>query len=80
MKQFQFQKIREFREAAGLTQLELAGKVGVMVQQISAWERSEPEKSMTVGNLIKIAGALNKNPNAFFVEQVAGDDSKPAGA
>lgn len=68
MKQFQFQKIREFREAAGLTQWQLAARTGVMVQQISAWENSGPEKSLTVANLSKIAAVLGKNTDDFFIE------------
>ena len=68
MKKFTFQKIKEYREAAGLTQAQLAEKVGVMVQQISAWENSGFEKSMTAGNLMKIADALNKSTDDFFTE------------
>ena len=68
MKTFHFQKIKEFREAAGLTQLQLAEKVGVMVQQISAWENTPNEKTITTGNLAKIADALGRCTDDFFVE------------
>ena len=34
-------KIRKFREAAGLTMTELAGKVGVSVATVSRWESGE---------------------------------------
>ena len=68
MKQFHFQKIKEYREAAGLTQFELAGKVGVMVQQISAWENSGGNTGLTTGNLAKIAEALDKKTDDFFIE------------
>lgn len=34
-------KIRKFREAAGLTMKELAGKVGVSVPTVSRWENGE---------------------------------------
>ena len=34
-------KIRKFREAAGLTMKELAGKVGVSVATVSRWESGE---------------------------------------
>ncbi len=70
MKKFSWKKIAEFRRAADLRQKELAYKVGVMVQQISAWERSGPDKSLTVGNLMKIADALGRNTDDFFVEEV----------
>jgi transcriptional regulator with XRE-family HTH domain len=68
MKQFNWQKIREHREAAGLTQFQLAEKVGVMVQQISAWENSGGEKGLTTGSLAKIADALGKSTDDFFIE------------
>ena len=68
MKQFHFKKIREFREAAGLTQFELAGKIGVMVQQVSAWENTPNDKTITTGNLAKIANALNKSTDDFFID------------
>ena len=68
MKQFQFKKITEYREAAGLTQFELAGKIGVYVQQVSAWEKSGGDKGLTTGNLAKIADALGKSTDDFFVE------------
>jgi len=68
MKQFHFQKIKEYREAAGLTQFELAAKIGVMVQQVSAWENSGGDKGLTTGNLAKIADALGKSTDDFFIE------------
>lgn len=68
MKKFSFTKIKEFREGAGLTQYELAGKLGVMVQQVSAWENSDGDKGLTTGNLAKIADALGKNTDDFFIE------------
>ncbi len=68
MKTFQFQKIKQFREEAGLTQIQLAEKVGVMFQQISAWENSGGDKGLTTGNLAKIADALGKSTDDFFVE------------
>ena len=68
MKRFQFQKIKEFREAAGLTQLELAQKCGVMVQQISAWENSGGDTGLGTTSLAKIANVLGKRMDDFFVE------------
>jgi DNA-binding XRE family transcriptional regulator len=67
MKQFAFSKIKEFREAAGLTQWQLAQRIGVMVQQIGAWENNSDEKTMTVANLTKIANALKRKTDDFFV-------------
>ncbi len=68
MKQFSWRKIREYRRAADLGQKELADRVGVMVQQISAWERNGPDKSLTTAHLIRIADALGKKTDDFFVE------------
>jgi len=68
MKQFQFSKIKEFREAASMTQGQLGEKVGVVKQQISAWENSSDEKSLTTIHLAKIANALQKATDDFFVE------------
>lgn len=67
MKQFSFTKIKEFRKAAGLTQWQLAKRVGVMVQQIGTWENNPDDKSMTVANLKKIADVLKKKTDDFFV-------------
>ena len=67
MKQFSFTKIKEFRKAAGLTQWQLAQRVGVMVQQIGTWENNPDDKSMTVANLKKIADVLKKKTDDFFV-------------
>lgn len=69
MKQFHFKKIKEYREAAGLTQFQLAARLGVMVQQVSAWENSGGDKGLTTGNLAKIADVLNKKTDDFFVEE-----------
>jgi DNA-binding XRE family transcriptional regulator len=68
MKTFHFKKIKEFREAAGLTQMQLSEKVGVMVQQITAWENTPNDKSITTANLAKIADALGKSTDDFFIE------------
>ena len=68
MKRFHFTKIRQYREEAGLTQSQLAERVGVMVQQISAWENSDGDKSLTTGNLARIADSLNKATDDFFVD------------
>jgi len=69
MKQFSFFKIREYRLVAGITQAHLADKIGVKVQQISAWENTSDEKSLTTVHLAKIADALGKSTDDFFIEE-----------
>ncbi len=72
MKQFDFGKIKEFREAANLTQEALAISMStpenrVHVQQVSEWERST-NGGLTVKSLTKLCEALNKTADDFFVE------------
>ncbi len=71
MKQFRFAKIREFREAAGMTQDVLAAKLStkeqrVYVQQVSAWENGG-KGGMTIKTLMKLCKALKKETTDFFV-------------
>lgn len=66
VKQFRFSKIKEFRKSAGMTQSALAKKAGFHVMQISAWE-CEAEKGLTVSSLAKLADALGKSTDDFFV-------------
>jgi len=68
MKQFSWSKIKEYRIEKKLTQWQLARRVGVTVQQISAWELNDPEKSLTTAYLAKIAEVLNKRTDDFFVD------------
>lgn len=49
------EKLRAARKAAGLTQVELAEKVGCKQKDISRWENGRP---MTAETLKKIANAL----------------------
>jgi len=74
MRTFHFQKIKQYREQAGLSQVQLAEKIGVMVQQLWSWEHCGPEKSMTAGNLAKIAEALGRHPGDFFIDEGKGDN------
>ena len=67
MKRFKFAKIKEYRKAAGLTQAQLAKKVGVAVQQISAWENSGLDKTITAWNLGNIANAVGRETGDFYV-------------
>ena len=71
MKQFDCNKIREFREAAEMTQEALAVAMStpgkrVYKEQISEWERGTG--GLTVGTLIRLCAALQRQPNDFFVE------------
>jgi DNA-binding XRE family transcriptional regulator len=79
MKQFQFKKIKEFREAAGLTQPQLAKRSASFLQQISAWENSDGDKSMTTGIWLKIADALGKNTEWIFLSRRTIHESKGKG-
>jgi len=72
MKQFNFGKIREFREAAEMTQEALAIAMStpenrVHVQQVSEWERST-NGGLTIKSLTKLCEALDKTADDFFVE------------
>jgi transcriptional regulator with XRE-family HTH domain len=72
MKQFVFHKIKEFREAQGLTQEELAnrlsnGEVRVYTQQVSDWERGA-SGGLTVKSLTRLCEALGKATDDFFTE------------
>jgi len=72
MKQFDFKKIREFREAAEMTQEALAIAMStpenrVHVQQVSEWERST-NGGLTVRSLTKLCEALGKTADDFFIE------------
>lgn len=69
MKYFDFKKIKEFRQSAGMTQGELANKIGVYSQQICQWESTGKDKGMNVRALEKICHALGKKSDDFFVNR-----------
>jgi transcriptional regulator with XRE-family HTH domain len=70
MKHFSFKKIRQYREDARIPLSELARKIDVAPQQLWAWENTEDgERSLTAANLYKVADALGKSTDDFFVEQ-----------
>lgn len=54
------ENIRRARVAKGITQAELAQKLGVIQQQVSRWEAGSA--SHTVETLIAVAEALGVNP------------------
>ncbi len=56
-------RLRELREAAGLTQQELAARVGVQWETISRWERGTREPSWS--NVLAMASALGVDCRAF---------------
>ncbi len=68
MKKFDWKKIKEFREAANLTQHELGEKMGLHPQQISAWENNPEDKSLTTAHLGRIAYILGRKTDDFFSE------------
>ena len=73
MKQFDFKKIKEFREAAGLTQDALAFQMSLLgkrvyYQQISEWE-NRIDGGLSSPNLSKLCQVLNKTPNDFYVDR-----------
>ncbi|WP_085594272.1 XRE family transcriptional regulator [Thalassospira sp. MCCC 1A01428] len=63
-------RIKEVREAAGMSQSELARKLGTTNQQISRLELGQ--RRLTVNWLIKIAEALNTTPSAIYQEMPPG--------
>ncbi|MGH7285054.1 MAG: helix-turn-helix domain-containing protein [Polyangiaceae bacterium] len=57
-------QLRRAREAAHLTQAELARRAGVSQQQIAKLEK--PGENPTIGTLAKIAKALGRNVDVVF--------------
>ena len=52
--------LRQLREAAGLTQLEVAVRLGVTITTVYNWERGAAEPSAR--NLLEIARLFNVSP------------------
>lgn len=59
-------KIREIRREAGLTQKEVADRMGVSQQVISRLEKGEVDNP-TVDTLIRIADVVGKKLNVEFI-------------
>lgn len=57
------ERIRQFREAASLTQQELAEKVGIGFQNVSRWERNKSVPSWLY--IQRLADALGVSTEAF---------------
>lgn len=60
--------IKKYREKFGLTQQELADKVGVSMNYIAKIESEKMQKSFTIGVLGRIASALEIDIRKFFDE------------
>lgn len=58
------EKIKQRREAAGMSQKELAAMIGVDASTISLWENSVTSPKM--GNLIKMAEIFKCKPGDLF--------------
>lgn len=58
------EKIKQRREAAGMSQKELAAKIGVDASAISMWENGVTSPKM--GNLIKLAEIFKCKPGDLF--------------
>ena len=57
-------KLRELREAAGLTQVTLAKKMGTTQRGVSKFENGETLP--TYGSLVRMGKALKVHPGEFF--------------
>lgn len=58
------EKIKQRREAAGMSQKELAAMIGVDASTISLWENSVTSPKM--GNLVKLAEIFKCKPGDLF--------------
>lgn len=63
-------RIKRERMAAGLTQVQLAERIGVDKSAVAQWESPASRKGITTDNLLKVADAL-----AISVARLAGDDT-----
>jgi len=67
-------RLKELREAAGMSQKELAERVGVLREAVARWEAGNREPSW--GNVLALAAALGVTCEAFNQEPA---DRMPAG-
>ncbi|MBI1913497.1 MAG: helix-turn-helix domain-containing protein [Planctomycetes bacterium] len=68
-------RLRELRSEAGLTQEQLAEKVGVKRDAIARWERGAREPSWS--NVVALVKALGVDANAFLQEPVTPPPTGP---
>ena len=71
-------RVRELREAAGLTQEELARRVGVRQATVSAMEQGAVRR-VDLDVIERLAGALGVSPCAVLGGDDGADDRPPAG-
>ena len=64
MVEFRYQRIKELREANGMTLEEMAGKMGKQKQQLGIWENGI--NSPTIDNLLVICNTFDVDPSFFF--------------
>jgi transcriptional regulator with XRE-family HTH domain len=67
-------RLRELREAAGLTQSQLADKTGVKRDAVARWEAGNREPSWS--NVVALADALGVTCEAFKQEPAAMPEPK----
>lgn len=65
-------KIKVLRESQGVTQIELAGKIGVSFQQVQKYEKGATR--IAVSRLKEIADALGVDIRYFFEEATVGSE------
>lgn len=67
-------RLRELREGAGLTQQQLADRVGVNIEAVSNWERGAKQPSWP--SVVSCCVALGVDPGAFLVAPSRGARKK----
>jgi transcriptional regulator with XRE-family HTH domain len=55
------------RKELGLTQKELAGRMGVSFQMVSRWEQTATFDNTQLSSLLRLCNALNLNPQTFII-------------
>lgn len=68
-------RIREERESAGLTQLELANKIGITPQAVSQYERGIKNPKITT--IYRFADAIGVSPSKLFDDVKIEEVEKP---
>ena len=62
-------KIKQFRQTAGLTQQELADKATISISYLTKIEAESCNKSLSISTLNQIANALNIEITEFLKEE-----------
>ena len=55
-------ELLKIRKALGLTQVQIADKIGVKANTIARWERGELQISEPISRLIRMIERIEKNP------------------